>query len=202
MRQPPQRRTKRGASRQRDYRAEYQRRIAKALAKGKSRSAGRGHPRAADLPSLPPAPIDRDDPRERALKMMKRGASQSRAAKAAGVSEEQLRRYRLLNTTSQKQGRQWIIFDSRPQAFWIASNGKMHSVTLANDEGSTVGHYWSAVNEFLASNDAEHLAPYIGEGVYDVRDRLWIFETRPNVLRKLDAVGELTFIEIYADVAK
>ena len=28
------------------------------------------------------------------------------------------------------------------------------------------------------------------------------YETRPNVLRKLDSVGELSFIEIYADVAK
>ena len=186
----------------RNYKVEYRRRLERGTAAGKSRSAARGHPRAADLPRAEPRIIDRNDPRERALKLMKRGASQARAAKAAGVSEEQLRRYRLLNTTSQKQGRQWVIFDSRPQAFWIASNGKMRSVTFANDEGSTVGHYWSAVNEFLASNDAEHLAPYIGEGVYDVRDRLWIFETRPNVLRKLDAVGELNFIEIYADVAK
>ena len=194
--------TKRRTFRQRDYRAEYQRRIARAQAAGKSLSAARGHPRAADLPKPAPAPINRTDPRERALKMMRHGASQAEAAKASGVSVEQLRRYRLLNTTSERRGGQWIIFDTRPQLFWIASEGRMRSVTLAFDEGGGVGRFWNAVNEFLATNDPDHLEPYIGEGVYDVRDKLWIFETRPNVLRKLDSVGELHFIEIYADVAK
>ncbi len=133
--------------------------------------------------------------------MMRHGASQGDAAKIAGIPVERLRLYRLQNTASERRGRQWVIFDSRPQSFWIASAGKMRSVTLANDEGSSVGHYWNAVDEFLASNDADHLAPYIGEGVYDVRDKLWIFETRPNVLRKLDSIGELNFIEIYSGVA-
>ena len=186
----------------RNYKLEYQRRVNRGMAVGKSRSAARGHPRAAELPKPTPSPIDRTDRRERALKMMRHGASQGYAAKAAGVPVEQLRRYRLLNTTSQRRGKQWVIFDSRPQSLWIATNGKMRAVTLPHDEGSSVGHYWSAINEFLASNDPVHLERYVGEGVYDVRGKLWIFETRPNVLRKLDSVGELHFIEIYADVAK
>ena len=147
-------------------------------------------------------PIVRGDPRERALKLMRKGLSQASAARAAGVSVEQLRRFRLLNTTSQRRGGLWEIFDSRPQSFWIASDGKMRSVTLPNDEGGEVGRYWIAINEFLASNDADHLEPYIGRGIYDLNGRYWLFETRPNVLRKLDSVGELHFIEIYADVAK
>ena len=69
-------------------------------------------------------------------------------------------------------------------------------------EGGEVGRYWIAINEFLASNDADHLEPYVGRGIYDLNGRYWLFETRPNVLRKLDSVGELHFIEIYADVAK
>ena len=186
----------------RNYKAEYQRRIAKALAAGKSRSAARGHPRAADLPRPEPGPINRKDPRERALKLMRNGASQAKAARATGVSAEELSRYRQLNTTSQRQGREWVIFDTRPQAFQIANDGRQRAVVLANDEGSRVSGYWHAVNEFLATNDADQLEPYIGEGVYDVNDKLWIFETRPNVLRKLDSLGELHFIEIYADVAK
>ena len=186
----------------RNYKAEYRRRIAKALAAGKSRSAARGHPRAADLPRPTPSPIDRKDPRERALKLMGHGASQAKAARATGISAEELSRYRQLYTTSLRRGREWVIFDTRPQGFQIASDGRQRTVVLANDEGSRVGGYWHAVNEFLATNDADRLDPYIGEGVYDVNDKLWIFETRPNVLRKLDSIGELHFTEIYADVAK
>lgn len=193
--------TKRWAKRQRDFRKEYQARIARGLAVGKSRSAARGHARVADLPKPPPTPINRDDPREKALKLMRHGSSQRQAAREAGISVEQLRRYQLLNTASQRQGRKWVIFDLRPQSFWIAANGQMKSVTIANEEGSLVGHYWSAINAFLASNDAGHLEPYTGQGVRDVNGKFWPFEVRPNVLRKLDSVGELHFLEIYADVA-
>lgn len=187
-------------ARNRDYKREYQRRIDRGLKAGKSRSAARGHPRATDLPRPDLRGIDRSSPLEKALARMRRGSSQIDAARAEGVSVEKLRRHRLLHTASQKERGRWIIFDSRPQAFWIASEGKLVSVILANDEGSEVSAYWRAVDAFLYSNDDEHLHPFEGEGVFDVRSRFHQFETRPNVLRKLEAVGELNFIEIYADV--
>ena len=185
---------------QRDYQAEYQRRISRGLATGKSRSAARGHSRAADLPKPAPSSIDRDSALEQALKQMRRGLSQSDAAKVSGVSVEALRRHRLLNTQSQREGRKWVIFDSRPQAFWIASQGKFVAVTLANDEGSEVSAYWRAVDSFILTNEDEHLFPFEGDGVHDVKGRYHPYETRPNVLRKMEAVGDLNFIEIYADV--
>jgi hypothetical protein len=187
--------------RRRNYKTEYSRRITKGLTAGKSRSSARGHARAVDLPKPEPRRIDRDDPRERALKLMRGGASQARAARTTGVSAEQLRRYRLQQTSSQRERGRWIIFDSRPQPFRVISSGKVQSVVLPNDEGSEIARYWNVVDKFLATNDADHLDPYIGEGVYDVNGRLWILETRPNVLRRLDSIGELNFIEIYSDVA-
>jgi hypothetical protein len=187
--------------RKRDFRSEYRARIAKGLAAGKTRSVARGHARAADLAKSESAPIDRNDPRELALRLMRRGVSQKAAAKEAGVSVERLRRYQLLNTSSARHGRHWVIFDLRPQSFWMVSNGQMKAVTLPNEEGSRIGHYWNAVNEFLASNDPIYLDPYAGEGVIDVSGRYWPFEVRPNVLRKLDSIGELHFLEIYSDVA-
>ena len=93
-----------------------------------------------------------------------------------------------------------MIFDLRPQAFWIASQGKLLAVTLANEEGSQVSVYWRAVDKFLDTNDDEHLFPFEGDGVYDVASRYHAYETRPNVLRKMEAVDDLNFIEIYADV--
>lgn len=130
---------------------------------------------------------------------MRRGASQAAAARSAGVTVERLRRHRLLNTASQKEAGRWIIFDSRPQSFKIATAGKMTSVTVPNDEGSAISAHWHAIDKFLYSNNDEHLHPFEGEGVYDVHGRFHQFETRPNVLRKLEAMDELSFIEIYAD---
>jgi hypothetical protein len=185
--------------RKRDFKAEYQRRKAKGLAANKSLSAARGHPKAADLPKPPAGPISRDDPRERALKLMRHGASQAKAAKVVGIPVERLRLYRELHTTSQRRGREWIIFDSRPQPFWLATGGKLRSVVLPNDEGTAVSRYWSAVNDFLDTNDTAYLAPFRGEGVRDVNGRTWFFETGPNTLRRLESADELGFAQIYAD---
>jgi hypothetical protein len=193
-------RTKNGNTpKRRSYRREYQARIAKGLAAGKSRSAARGHARAIDLPKPSPRPINQKSALERALAQMRRGQSQAAAAKAEGVSVESLRRHRLLHTTSQRQGNKWLIFDTRPQSYWVASDGKQISVTLANDEGTEVSAHWRAVDNFLRTNDVDFLDAFEGEGVRDVKGRFHQFETRPNVLRKLEAIGELNFIEIYAD---
>jgi hypothetical protein len=35
------------------------------------------------------------------------------------------------------------------------------------------------------------------QGLRDTRKRFWPFETRLNFLRKLDSVGELSFVELY-----
>jgi len=197
MRNSNSRNSQRGAKRVRNHRAEYQARIARGLAVGKSRSAARGHASAADRPK-PAGPIDLNSPLERALKLMKQGASQKAAAKAEGVSTEKLRIYRLQNTTSKLQGRTWAIFDLRPQAYRFANKGKLTAVTLARDEGSEVGNYWHAVKKFLKTNNAEHLRPYVGRGVRDVNGRFHQFEAGPNTLRRMESMGELNFIDIYA----
>ncbi len=191
-------RTKRRTFRKRDFKLEYQRRLQRGLAAGKSRSASRGHARAADLPKPGIGPINHKDPLERALARMRKGTSQAAAAKAEGVSVEQLRRHRLLHSTSQRQGRGWVIFDTRPQPYWVASDGKRIKVILDNDQGSEVSAHWHAVDKFLYSNDLDYLFAFEGEGVTDRYGRFHQFETRPNVLRKLEAVGDLSFIEIYA----
>ena len=185
----------------RDYKAEYDRRIARALALGKSRSAGRGHPTAADLPK-PTGPIDRQSPLERALTRIKRGETQKAAASAEGVSVEKLRVYQKLNTTSLRRGTRWIVSDPRPVAMLVATRGNIKTITVPADEAKEIGAYWTHVNKFLETNSLEHLEPFAGKGVRDVHGHFHPFEVRPNILRKLDGVGELDFMEIYADVAK
>jgi hypothetical protein len=203
MAHPKDRATKsrktRSSFRKRDYKLEYQKRIARNLARGMSYSAARGHPRAADLPPPPPRPIDHKSPLERALKRVRQGETQAAAARAEAVSVEGLRRHRLQHTTSRREGRRLIVSDGRPQAYPIVTQGKMIDVVLRNDDGTSVSAYWRAVDKFLNTNDVDHLDAFEGEGVTDVKGRFHRFETRPNVLRKLDSIGELNFIEIYSD---
>ncbi len=191
------------SNRIRDYRKEYQARIARGLSSGKSRSQARGHARASDLPRREaPLPAAKENALEKALKMMKQGATQRQAAKEAGVSAERLRRFQKQNTSSRREGRRWIIADMRPVTMVMATRGKMRDVTVSHDAGSDIGRHWVAINKFLETNDPSHLEAFLGLGLRDTEGRFHPFETRPNILRKLDSVGELSFVDIYRQTAQ
>jgi hypothetical protein len=182
----------------RDYAKEYLIRIARGLAGGKSRSQARGHARAIDLPSSTSSqPFKRSEPLEDALKLMKKGVSQKEAAKRAGVSAETLRRFQRANTTSHRKGRRWTISDSRPVPVVMATRGKMRTVTVSHDATSDISRHWIAINHFLETNNPTHLAAFVGKGLRDTSGAFHPFETHPNVLRKLDSIGELSFVDIY-----
>ncbi len=190
--------SKRTRKRTRNYVREYQIRIAQGLASGKSRAQARGHARATDLgESARRQPFDRSNALENALKLMKQGVSQREAAKQVGVSPETLRRFQKLNTTSRQEGRRWIITDARPVTVLMATRGKMRDVTVPHDASSAISRHWIAINLFLETNDPSHLAAFVGKGLRDGSGAFHPFETRPNVLRKLDSVGELSFVDIY-----
>ena len=176
------------SNRIRDYREEYQDRIARGLSSGKSRSQARGHARAGDLPHASPLPFEKENRLEKALKLMKQGATQKQAAKAAGVSAERFRRFQKQNTSSRREGRRWIIIDIRPVTMVMATRGKMLDVTVSHDAGSDIGRHWFAINKFLESNNPSHLEAFVGLGLRDTQGRFHPFETRPNVLRSLDSV--------------
>jgi hypothetical protein len=187
----------------RNYAKEYLIRIARGLAGGKSRSEARGHARAADLPrDSTPQPFRRSEPLEDALKLMKAGASQKEAAKRTGVSAETLRRFQKANTTSRREGRRWLISDNRPVSVVMATMGKMRSVTVSHDAASDISRHWTAINLFLETNDPSHLAAFVGKGLRDGKGVFHSFETRPNVIRRLDSVGELSFVDIYRQTAQ
>ena len=184
--------------RKRNYAKEYLIRIARGLTGGKSRAQARGHARATDLADQGEAqPFKRSSPLENALKLMKQGVSQREAAKQVGVSPETLRRFQKLNTTSIKLGSHWIISDTRPVTVVMATRGKMRDVTVTHDASSDISRHWIAINLFLETNDASHLAAFVSKGLRDSAGGFHPFETRPNLLRKLDSVGELSFVDIY-----
>ncbi len=99
--------------RQRDFKAEYQRRIANALKRGLSRSQARGHAKAGEKP-VRAKPVQSDARLEDALKLLRQTGNQSLAAKEAGVSAERFRRFLRSNGLAERQGRQWRITDNPP----------------------------------------------------------------------------------------
>jgi len=84
----------------------------------------------------------------------------------------------------------------------MVSRGKIGPVTVARDLGSEVSAHLHAINRFLDTNNRDHLLPFIGRGIRDLHGRFHQFEVDPNTLRRLDSIGELHFLEIYADVAR
>jgi hypothetical protein len=154
--------------------------------------------KAAPGKKTPPSP---NDPRERALVLMKGGVSQAAAAKSVGISTQRLARYRRATTTSKIKGRKWVIRDHRPAEMYIVTNGKVIPIAVPYRGKSAIGHYWNAVNEFLTDNDISHLESFAGRAIRDINRKKYIFEVGPNTLRMLDAIGELNFVQIYASVA-
>jgi hypothetical protein len=190
--------SKRKREKTRNYALEYLIRKARGLEDGRSLAQARGHARAVDLPNATtPQPFKRSEPLENALKLMKQGVSQREAAKQVGVSPETLRRFQKLNTTSHREGRRWLISDTRPVSVVMATRGKMRTVTVSHDASSDISRHWIAINLFLDSNDASHLATFAGKGLRDSKGGFHPFETRPNVLRKLDSADEFSFVDIY-----
>jgi hypothetical protein len=184
-------------ARRRNYRAEYQRRIANAAKRGLSRSQARGHARAGEA-SLRAAAVKSDERLEAALKTLRAIGNQSRAAKVAGVSVERFRRFLQSNALASRQGRQWKFHDHRTRRMTVISNGEARQRTLRDhDQASVNGKYLNAVAAFLDSNDAEHLHPFVGQSVIDDKGRAHLFETRPNKLYRLSQAGGEAFHEIY-----
>jgi hypothetical protein len=185
----------------RNYQKEYQNRIKHGLAKGRSHAHARGHARTADVRRKHLTVADPSDPRERALALMKAGKSQRAAAKLGGVSVERLRRYLEENTRAKRKGRKWIIVDRRPVIMVVASEGDLRWITVRKRAASKIGHYWNAVNKFLDTNKRSYLAPFKDGGVYDADRKFHPWETRPNILRRLDSVGELSLVDLYRNTA-
>jgi hypothetical protein len=186
-------------ARQRDYKAEYARRIARGKARGLSRSQARGHAKASEA-QLRPKPVeDKSDARiEAAILAMNTGESLTGAARHARVSPERLRRFIVSQDMGVKQGRQWALADSRPRRVPIIKNTNIKAITVPGfDDASRVGQYHNQVGRFVRTQDLSVLQPFVGEGVTDISGKFHPFETDPNALIRYAMKDEPEFHEIY-----
>ena len=184
-------------ARKRDYRQEYERRIANAAKRGLSRSQARGHARAGEAPIRRTA-VRSDDRLEAALKRLRQTNSQARAAKEAGVSAERLRRFLRDNLLAERRGRRWQITDNRHRQMTVITGGEERQITLRDAEQASLnGEHLNAVKAFLRTNDIDLLPPFDGRVVIDAKGKAHPLETDPNALYRLSHAGSEVFHEIY-----
>ena len=183
--------------RQRDYKAEYQRRIANAEKRGLSRSQARGHARAGEA-TLKPKPSAIDAKLIDALAAFEQDNSITDAAKAAGISPERLRRFLQDEGLVSKAQRRWS-FTSKPYCeMLVIANSGMTMVKLASfQQASFNGRYLNAAHRFFYSNDPDHLKPFAGVVVIDAKGKAHPLETDPNSLLRAWHRDADFFPEIY-----
>ena len=184
-------------ARQRDYKAEYERRIGNAVKRGLSRAQARGHARSGEAMARPEAAVS-DDRLEAALKALRTTGNQSRAAKEAGVSPERFRRFIRENSLAERRGRRWHLTDDRVRGMPVFSGGKSYNILLRGfDQASLNGKHLAAVRAFLQTNNVELLQPFVGQLIRDTKGHAHPLETNPNALYRLAAQGSEVFHEIY-----
>ena len=184
-------------SRQRNYKAEYARRVANAEKRGLSRSQARGHAKAGEA-AVSKKPIASDEKLEAALKSLRVTGNQSRAAKEAGVSAERFRAFLRSNDLATRQGKTWHITDTRTRRMTVITDGDAVELILRDfDQASLNGKHLAAVRAFLQSNDIEILGPFEGKSVLDANGKSHLLETDPNALYRLAHAGSEIFHEIY-----
>ena len=80
----------------------------------------------------------------------------------------------------------------------VYSEGRAFVVRLPGyAEADAVGRFMGAVGEFVESNDPLVLEPFVGQGVTDASGKWVSFETRPNVLYRLDETEGDSFEDVY-----
>lgn len=190
-------------AKKRDYKAEYQKRIERGLAKGISRSEARGHSKPKSLTSASKAKgFTYDRQLEEGVKAMRKGDSLTKAAKELHVAPERLRAYiNQAGVAERKSGRWFISKDPRFRVVPIFTSNKSKEITVSFEASRKTGSYMSAVSRFLSTNDKSVLDPFKGESVVDVNGNRYFFETNPNKLYRLSATDHESYEDIYKIVA-
>lgn len=185
------------ARRPRDYRAEYQRRIANAEKRGLSRSQARGHAKASE--AAVGKRSSKSDPRfEVALKLYSQTGNRAGAAKTVGIAPERFSRFLTDAVKVSGRGKNLKIKDDRPREMSVYSEGELALFILLDaDQASLNGQHLNAVKAYLSSNDTDLLRPFDGRSVIDVKGEAHPLETDPNILHRIAAFGEPAFPEIY-----
>lgn len=184
-------------SRNRDYKAEYQRRIASAGKRGLSRSQARGHAKAGEV-GVGKRPIKDTKKFEDGLKLYRQTGNRAGAAKAFGISPERFSRFLADTVTVSGRGKSLNILDARSREMNVVTGGESRRMKLRDfEQASLNGDHQNAIKAFLSSIDLDLLRPFEAQSVIDTKGKSHPLETDPNALLRIAASGEPAFPEIY-----
>lgn len=178
----------------RDYRAEYEARIKRGISRGASRSQARGHAHTASR-----SKVAYDPSLEAALTSFRQTHNLTKSAKQHHKSAERLRQYARQSRVVRKVGRQWIFLkDVRIRETPFYTKGEFKWVSVRGFAAASKARLYMADTErFFRTNNLAFLDKWKGEGVEDA-DGHWVpFETRPNILYRLNATEKEPFEQIY-----
>src|SRR5260221_7561552 len=103
---------------------------------------------------------------------------------------------------TRKDGKWVFKRDRRFRRMPIYSDGRRVVVTVHNGKtASVIGSYMRAVRVFFDTENIGLLDPFRDQSIPDVNGKRHVFETRPNVLLRLDAAGIEPF-EITYEIVK
>lgn len=182
--------------RNRNYAAEYQRRLARGLAKGLSMAVARGHGPV----TKPSKKALNSDQRllEKGINLIKSGSSLTAVAHGLHVEPERLRNYLLTSGIAKKKGKRWwISSDDRARRMLVFSRGRELKVRVTPSTASELGSYMNDVRTFLDSNKTNILKIWEGKSFRDVKCKRHPFETHAPTLYRLNSAGRNSFDEIY-----
>jgi hypothetical protein len=139
-----------------------------------------------------------DDRFETALKYLREGRSQKRAAEIGMISVTRFRYFLRRNKLARFKGGRWQITDRRIREIKIISEGQMLLTKVRGFAPASLAmRHRAAFNHFLDSNDASVLTPFDGATIKDITKQKYVLETRPNVLLRLANTGGDAEMKIY-----
>ncbi len=190
-------------ARTRDYKAEYQRRIARGKALGLSKSQARGHPKKGEpLASSSDAKPKPDRKIQTAIKAMHHGSSMTAAAHDAHMSPKRLSKFIKAHKVARLKGRRWIMTDRLLRRVPHIRNGSTTTLIVQTfADASLIGEHHNAIGVFVRTGDVEVMARFRSKTVTDHKGRTHQLETDPNNLFRYAAKDEPQFHEIYQIIA-
>jgi hypothetical protein len=148
-----------------------------------------------------PQPLS-DELSKKALRRLSQKWTLKDTAKEAGVSAGRLRRSLYGQGFARREGRRWIITDTRPREVAIIARGGERMIKVSGFEpASLVMRHRAAVRAFVEEPTPEAVArlrqEFGSQTVTDTAGQTFEFEVRPNALLRLVSAGGQGFETVY-----
>lgn len=134
----------------------------------------------------------------RALALMRKGQSLTRASRAAGTTPRTVLKHAAKRLERSKAGR-FVVrrADQRVRSMrFLAPDGLIAVDVRGSDSASRVAEYWNAVHRYLKTGDRTALNRFKGQRLQSRGQRL-PFITDPQLIERLAYAGEVRFEDIY-----